>query len=217
MSFDATRAAWAARRAGGLEGGPRLAVALAMADLTYADTGELVAGTRGLADLCGVSQTTVVAAQRELEAAGIVERTERGIGTRPSRWRWVLAPPPTGATHPVDNDDQRATSGALANHDRSAKPPQRASTGALARQHRSNYQDQVYPRVSADPDAPVDTGEIPARVAALRDALGGRGRDGEHRVVTDPVAPSLDGWAEDDDARPFSLDRPERYDVAATP
>lgn len=64
MSFDATRAAWSARRAGGLDGGPRLLVALAMAEMTYKGTGELQTGARSLAALCGVSHHTVIDTQR---------------------------------------------------------------------------------------------------------------------------------------------------------
>ena len=70
VSLDATRAAWAARRAGELPGGPRFLVVLALADLTYADTGEAVASTRGLATMCGVSQPTVTAALQHAAGGG---------------------------------------------------------------------------------------------------------------------------------------------------
>ena len=180
MSFDATRAAWAARRAGGLDGGPRLLVALAMAEMTYKPTGELQAGTRGLAALCGVSQPTVVATQRVLEAAGVIERAERGTGSRPSRWRWKLEPPPVSAP-PGDNPDQRATSKAPATNGESAKPIWRATSKAVALNLESEYQDQVYTRVTRanGADLPahlrdgVDPEVVPERVAALRDALSG--------------------------------------------
>lgn len=188
MSFDATRAAWAARRAGALCGGSTLLVALTMADQTFNDSGEAVAGTRGLAALCGVGQSTVVAALRELQQAGVVERTERGIGSRPSRWRWTLEAPSTGSAQVVDNSTQRAGSGALTNGPRSAKADLRANTGALVNGLRSNYQDQVYPRVNSNSDAVIvaelldESGapprpapdEVAATVAAIRETLNGR-------------------------------------------
>ena len=40
MSFDATRAVWAARDSGALVGGPRLLVALAMADKAHNGHGQ---------------------------------------------------------------------------------------------------------------------------------------------------------------------------------
>lgn len=185
MSFDATRAAWAARRVGGIEGGPHLLVALAMAEMTYTPTGELQAGTRGLAALCGVSQGAVTATLRELEAAGVIERTERGLGSRPSRWRWLLAPPPTASAPLVDNGGQRVTTEAPAREDESANGSQRVTTKALARHHESNYQDQAYTRVDGagcenEHELPpalrggVDPAEVSAHVAELREALGGR-------------------------------------------
>ena len=86
MSFDATRAAWTARALGAIEGGPPLYVALALADRAQARTGELQAGTRGLAALLGMSRTTVTHALRERSKdAGVVEATERGHGTRPTQ------------------------------------------------------------------------------------------------------------------------------------
>ena len=185
MSFDATRAAWAARDAGAIEGGPRLLVALAMADRAHNGTGELTAGTRGLAALCGVSNPTVTATLRGLMSAGIVERTERGIGTRPSRWRWVLAPPPTGLAQAVDNGTQRATSTTQANTLRAKSNRQRAKSDALACKSTTQNQDQgVNQGESAgcehEHELPpalrggVDPSEVPERVAALREALGGR-------------------------------------------
>ena len=185
MSFDATRAAWAARRVGGIEGGPRLLVALAMAEMTYTPTGELQAGTRGLAALCGVSHSTVTATQRELEAAGVIECAERGLGTRPTRWRWVLAPPPTASAPLVDNGDQRATSVTLDDHAGNAKGAQRATSVTLARHLGNNYQEPgIYQGDRAgcenEHELPpalrggVDPAEVPAHVAELREALGGR-------------------------------------------
>lgn len=190
MSFDATRAAWAARRHGELVGGSRLLVALAMAELTYNGTGELVAGTRGLAALCGVSPVTVIATQRDLEAAGVIERIERGIGTRPSRWRWVLEASPTGSTQAVDNVEQRDTSGALDEQDSNAKGSQRYTSCALAIQERSNYQDQVFTRVRErdERDLPpalrgaTEPELVAANVTSLRDALTGGRADRTNEV-----------------------------------
>ena len=206
MSFDATRAVWAARRSGDLEGGPRLLVALAMADLTYQDTGEAVAGTRGLATVCGMSHSTVTAALRELEGGGVIERVQRGGGSRCSRWRWVLAPPPQryphGALEAVDNSDQRAKSVTLTVPESNAKPSQRAASVTPALLLRNDYQDQVYPRVSeADPPAHlrdgVDPDDVRERVTALREALGGhRGgqRTPSHNGARPPVPDLDDGW-----------------------
>ena len=188
MSFDATRATWAARRAGALCGGPRLLVALALADQTFGDTGEAVAGTRGLATLCGVSQPTVTATLRDLQAAGVIECTQRGIGSRPSRWRWTLSAPSTVAAQPGDNSTQRATSEALPPNQESANHDLRATSEALARNVESNYQDQVYPRVNSNSDAVIverlldesgvpprpDPDAIAASVAAARESLNGR-------------------------------------------
>jgi hypothetical protein len=188
VSFDATRAAWAARRAGALCGGTRLLVALAMADQTFGDTGELVAGTRGLAALCGVSQDIVVETQRELQAAGVIERAERGLGSRPSRWRWTLAAPSTGSAQAVDNFGQRSTSRAVAQEEKSANGLQRSTSRAVALDEKSEYQDQVYPRVNSNSDAVIvaelldESGapprpapdEVAATVAAIRETLNGR-------------------------------------------
>ena len=99
-----------------------------------------MAGTRALAELCGIGQTTVVEALRELQFSGVVERTERGIGTRPSHWRWTL----TACAPLVDNPTQRTLSGAQAQAVRSAKPSQRTLPGALANALGSNYQDQEF-------------------------------------------------------------------------
>ena len=204
MSFDATRAAWAARRAGGLDGGPALLVALAMADQTYQDTGEAVTGTRGLAALCGMSHTTVTAALRDLQSAGVIECAERGQGSRASRWRWVLAQrysngTQTGSAQGVDKSPQRASTVTLADGESNAKPDLRATSVTLACQMSNNYQDQVYPRVNDDDLAEhlregVDPEKVPERVAALRDALGGhRGgrRPPSHNGVAPPVPDAL--------------------------
>ena len=156
MSFDATRAAWAARRAGALEGAAlALLVAPAMADMTFSDTGEALAGARGIAAVCGVSHTTVIAAQRELQAAGVVERIEVGLGSRPSRWRWTLSAPSTGSAQVVDNPRQRATSVTPATHTSNAKPQQWCTSVTPVVQESNEYQDQVYPRVNLNPDAVI--------------------------------------------------------------
>ena len=181
MSFDATRAAWSARRAGGLDGGPALLVALALADLTYQDTGEAVTGTRGLAAVCGIGKSTVTDALRELEGAGVIERAERGQGSRPSRWRWRLAAPCTPSAPPGDNPGPRTPAGTLETGPRYANGKSRTPAGTLAYPTGNNYQDQVYPRVNPnfENDLPAhlrdttEPTEISHRVAALRDALSG--------------------------------------------
>lgn len=80
MSFDATRSVWTARASGAIQGGPELYVALAMADRAHSRTGELSAGTRGLAELLGLGRSTVGRALRDLEADGVVEAMARGTG-----------------------------------------------------------------------------------------------------------------------------------------
>ena len=177
MSFDATRSVWAARASGFLDGGPRLLVALAMADRARQGTGEFQAGTRGLSAVCGVSQGTVTAAQRDLLKAGAVECTERGLGTRPSRWRWKLMPPPpaTALPHVGDNSGQRVMSGAqgrglarqnaaLARHieSGSASPRKRNQDQGVNQCENGRAHDLTEPA------------EIPEHVATLRDAMGGR-------------------------------------------
>lgn len=207
MSFDATRATWAARRSGALCAGSTLLVALAMADATYGETGELVAGSRGIGALCGMSHATVIGAQRELEAAGVIERVELGRGSRPSRWRWKLAPPPnTGTPRPVDNNGQR-----LARQPQTVGEPTTNGKQWYSNQppvvgQSNEYQDHAYTRVSGD--ELVAPSAVPAHVATLRDALGGGGRrgalsDGAARAGTTPAAAAngdelcateADGW-----------------------
>ena len=182
-----------------------------MADRTNMATGELSAGTRGLAAQCGVSQPTVVAAQRELQAAGVVERVELGRGSRPSRWRWKLDPPAprTGIAQPVDNEGPRATSKALAANDESANGKWRTTSKALALNVESEYQDHAYTRVNSNSngDELVTPANVPARVGTLREALRGGGRrgalsDGAARAGTTPAvaagdelcATEADGW-----------------------
>ena len=115
MSFDATRAVWAARDAGALEGGASLLVALALADRADRRTGELLAGTRGLAARLALSHTTVTAALRDLQKAGALEVVVKGRGKRPTLWKWTLEPPPLRANpvtlDPVDNSDLAYQSG----------------------------------------------------------------------------------------------------------
>lgn len=223
MSFDATRAVWAARDSGALVGGPRLLVALAMADRAAKDSGNLVAGTRGLAARCGVSQPTVLDTQRQLEAAGVIERTERGIGTRPSRWRWLLAPPSTtGLPQGVDNNGQRSTSkaqgqglalknlGLARNHESGSAQPRKRNQDQGVNQGGGGCEQQppeampAHLRDATEPDA------VPLHVAALREAMGPRRNRSAHPPRPTVVA-VVDGNNEggrpavgDDDGRPFS-------------
>lgn len=210
MSFDATRSAWAARDAGAIEGGPRLLVALALADMTYQATGEAVAGTRGLSARCGVGLSTTTAALRELEVGGVIERTERGQGSRPSRWRWVLAPPPppppTGSAQGVDNLGPRTATGTPARAAENANGSRRTATGTPAFPYGNNYQDQEISRV-------CDPAEVPERVAELRERMGGRSRQARH--LGPPLAPTPEHYAADDDGRPFDMTKPEHYGEAA--
>ena len=198
MSFDATRAAWSARRAGGLDGGPRLLVALAMAEMTYKGTGELQTGARSLAALCGVSHHTVIDTQRALEAAGVIERTERGLGSRPSRWRWRLEPPPPGSAPTGDNSSPRGTSATPAAQERNANGKQWCSTVTPVVQESNNYQDQAYTRVPEHLRETTAAEAVPERVAALRDALkgprGGRRLPSSHFGDAAPPRDPADGW-----------------------
>ena len=149
-----------------------------MAEMTYQATGELQAGTRALAALCGVSQPTVTATLRALQMSGVIECAERGIGTRPTRWRWTLAPPSPASAEPGDNPVQRATSKALADSEKSAKPVQRANSKALARKMGTQLPGSgIYQGTDADD---VDPAAVAANVAALREHLPG------HRGVGQP-------------------------------
>jgi DNA-binding transcriptional MocR family regulator len=195
VSFDATRAAWAARRAGGLDGGPRLLVALAMAEMTYKPTGELQAGTRGLAALCGVSHSTVTETLRDLQSAGVIECTERGLGSRPTRWRWRLEPPCTPSAPPGDNGTPRAASVTPASDESNANGDLRTASVTLACGLGNNYQDQAYTRVPSHLREATDPAAIPERVAALREHLGGprgAGRSSSHFGAAPPRGPVLD-------------------------
>ena len=222
MSFDATRAAWTARALGAIEGGPPLYVALALADRAQARTGELQAGTRGLAALLGMSRTTVTHALRELEDAGVVEATERGHGTRPTRWRWLLAPAPTGSTHHVDNPSQRPTSVPLMPSLAVPKNGQRPTSVPLEDQEsnetRTRYLNQgngACGQVDEDALAEhlrggVEPAEIPEHVATLRDALEGRRRRGSSPPIPHPRAEQAAALTLDDDpGRPFTHEAPD--------
>jgi DNA-binding transcriptional MocR family regulator len=190
MSFDATRATWAARDAGAIEGGPPLYVALALADRAQKDSGELQAGTRALAARLGMSRSTVTHALRELEAAGVVEATQRGCGTRATRWRWLLAAPHTASTHHVDNGTQRYPNGTQAEELAVPKNGQRTGREPLedreSNETRTRYLNQGKNQTAArvETDLPehlrdgTDPAEVPERVAELREALGGRWRRG---------------------------------------
>ena len=219
MSFDATRSAWAARDAGAIEGGPTLLVALAMADRADRATGGLVAGTRGLAALVGVSHTTVTAALRDLEAAGAVEVTEPGRGRRATRWRWLLGgPPSTGSAHRGDNGALRYSHGTQASAVALPETPLRANLDRLACQESNetrtrNLNQGAAPCGQPDDEAPVDPAEVPERVAELRERMGGRSRQARH--LGPPLAPTPEHYADDDDGRPFDMTKPEHYGEAA--
>jgi hypothetical protein len=210
VSFDANRAVWAARDAGELEGGPRLLVALAMADRAHNGSGEFQAGIAGLAHLLGLGRSTVVREARGLQASGFVEVTRPGMGTRPTRWRWLLEPPAqrsqigteTASAHPGDNNAQSSQPGTLTDSLRSPKARQPSHMGTIAvptgtqtRTRVYNQGDAAAENGDAAPEKPpahlrngVDPSEVPGRVAALRDAL---------------TAPRPPAGAEDPDEAPF--------------
>lgn len=219
MSFDATRSAWSARAAGAIESGPALYVALAMADRAHSRTGELQAGTRGLAELLGLSPTTVTAALRDLQAGGIVEATERGIGTRPTRWRWMATPQrypngtQTGFAEGGDNTAQRATSVTQGEGLALPKNRQRARRGALACQESNETRTRVYKPGEngwGQPDALVAPDDVPAQVALLRQNLDGR------RGAACGAPPSVDvsSAPPTDEAPPVA---PDGWVIATTP
>ena len=202
MSFDATRAVWAARDSGALCGGSTLFVALALADRADKATGTISASTRGLVARCHLSAPTVTRALRDLQEAGVVEVTARGIGTRPTRWRWLLTPPSTGITHGVDDVGQRAISETLTNGQREKNVSLRVNPSALAckstTQNQDQYLNQGAPTCNPRLPEAADPAEISARVATLRDALNG-GRTG---AVGRSVPTPADGALFTHEARP---------------
>lgn len=221
MSFEATRAAWAARDSGALPGGAVLVVALAMADRADRATGELVAGSRGLAARLGVSQATALRATRALVLAGVIEPAERASGTRPTRWRWLLAPPQTTTLSPVvDNREQRRATSAQAEPLRRETEGQRRASDALVTRGGSetrttritNRDTRVIsdgsecvcglPRRHPGPCAQAVTPpeEVSARVTTMREALGAT-RDG--RPALAKIGTGRPSHTEPDDGRPF--------------
>jgi hypothetical protein len=92
VSYQASNAVIAAREAGLIPGGPRLAVALVVANRANHGTGRLLASTRGLADVCAVSKDTVTAALSDLSSVLGLERLRRGNGSLPSVYRFPTVP-----------------------------------------------------------------------------------------------------------------------------
>lgn len=183
VSFDATRAAWAARDAGAIPGGSVLVVALAMADRADRATGELVAGSRGLAARLGVSQGTAWRATHALVLAGVIEPAEPARGTRPTRWRWLLAPPPlTGSPTVVDNSGQRRATDTQANGQRREIEAQRRATDTLVTRGGSETSTTRITNAACSCGLPpnhrgpcsqslTDPADVSARVATVREAL----------------------------------------------
>jgi hypothetical protein len=201
----ASRSVWAARYAGDLPGGSTLFVALAMAERVNGGDG-FEAGTRGLAKLLGLSQTTIVRAQHELESAGIVEGARRA-GSAPTRWHWKLRDPGasespgkrTASAQAGDNPPGRVASGArpdpFVNHSTPDSESFEAFSESPAEPNHRTYvnQESERGRPCGQPDERAlpehlrdgaEPDEIPERVAALREALVARPEPGEshHRA-----------------------------------
>ena len=222
MSFDATRAVWAARDAGAIEGASTLLVALAMADRADKGTGELVAGVRGLSARLGLGRSTANDAVHALTAAGVVEPVALGRGTRPTRWRFLLAAPPltTPLSPHVDNDTLRPDAVTLASVRRPEFDTLRPASVPLASGGRNETSTTRITngdtRVTSRPVCGCGLGrnhrgpcaqtmtspaEVPGRVATVREALGATrgGGSGLAQNGTGPPPP----YPPDDDGRPF--------------
>jgi DNA-binding transcriptional MocR family regulator len=186
MSLAASRAVWHARRAGVLCGRERLLVALAIADQAQQPTGELRTTSRALARLCGVNTDTVTAALRELTAAGMVERVERGNGGKPSRFIFTAAVSPNGtdaelSTHednPVFNGEAVSPNGTAGTPRPSGAAPRPSGVDPASVPNAGTESSglETSKQVYVKTNAPLP--EFAANMAELRAALRGAENDG---------------------------------------
>jgi hypothetical protein len=93
---------------------------MALAERANYRTQELQASTRNLASLCGVDAHTVTRAITDMTMAGLIERTKRGDGLRPSRYRFTVPTVGNGTTAYIGDElvDNTATVGNGATADR---------------------------------------------------------------------------------------------------
>ena len=146
-------------------GGPAFLVALAMAELSDAH-GEVVAGIRALAELCGYGKSTV---HRAIVTAGLFKMTDRGGGTRPAVYRFAY---PQRDAKAVDNVARNGSSVPTAGH----KAPRLSHTSDLASSPRDTRRahKELKPKTLKPRDTRVTKPEeIPSRVNGLRSAMGG--------------------------------------------